>query len=65
MAGDHRILVRPEPPEPAEEPTLVWVPCGRCWGQRQVFYETADGLVPLTCQDCGGLGDRLTTEVHR
>lgn len=45
-------------PLPPNEETTVWVPCPRCWGQREVFYETATGLVPLTFSGCLGLGEK-------
>lgn len=41
--------------EPAEaEP---WRPCGTCWGQRRIWVQLAEGLVPTTCQQCLGLGE--------
>ena len=41
-------------------PALTWVQCPTCWGQRQIFEDmNGEGLVPCTCPECLGLGERL------
>jgi hypothetical protein len=45
---------------PPAEPPVSWVSCPTCWGQRRLLEQTADGagLVPVTCPDCLGIGER-------
>jgi hypothetical protein len=38
----------------------VWSPCSTCWGQRRIYEDrNGEGLVPLTCPTCLGLGEQL------
>ena len=43
----------------------IWEPCPFCWGQRRIFHQTrnGEGLVPLLCTACLGVGERPA--VHR
>ena len=44
-------------------PSPVWAPCPTCWGQRRIFEDrNGEGLVPCTCPECLGLGERVVLE---
>lgn len=53
-AADRMTNVRPAPP--VRLPTLVWVPCWRCGGQKAVWHPVPGGLMALTCTRCEGCG---------
>jgi uncharacterized Fe-S cluster-containing radical SAM superfamily protein len=44
------------------DPTVLWVTCGWCWGQRQTWEwnKRAECLTPTTCPTCLGLGEIAT-----
>ena len=47
-------------PSTASAPSLVWVPCGTCWGQRRIYSDrNGEGLVPHACPTCLGTGELL------
>ena len=36
----------------------AWSPCATCWGQRRIYEDrNGEGLVPLTCPGCLGVGE--------
>jgi hypothetical protein len=38
--------------------TGAWSPCATCWGQRRIYEDlNGEGLVPLVCPGCLGVGD--------
>ena len=44
-------------------PAATWAPCPTCWGQRRIFEDrNGEGLVPCTCPECLGLGERVVLE---
>lgn len=44
-------------------PAATWSPCPTCWGQRRIFEDrNGEGLVPCTCPECLGLGERIVLE---
>lgn len=49
--------IHAEPVTPA--PVVVWVTCGYCAGQRQIYTLTLGGLTvgPDVCPRCGGIGE--------
>src|SRR5205807_5963706 len=48
------------PPNTAGAERAVWSPCATCWGQRRIYEDrNGEGLVPLTCPTCLGLGEEL------
>ncbi len=39
--------------------SVIWVPCGTCWGQRRLYEDrNGEGLVPCVCPGCLGVGER-------
>ena len=46
-------------------PSLAWVPCGTCWGQRKLVTLEPHGIVTAeTRPSCLGVGERLQ-DTHR
>lgn len=39
-----------------------WETCPICWGQRRILQQTPEGLVPLACQRCLGVGEVTPNE---
>jgi hypothetical protein len=59
----HRPHSRPAAPPPAVADAAsagVWEPCATCWGQRRILSPAGngEGLVPVTCPGCFGVGER-------
>jgi len=50
-------------PNAADTERAAWSPCSTCWGQRRIYEDrNGEGLVPLTCPTCLGLGEQLDLE---
>ncbi len=42
----------------AVRPAAAWSSCPTCWGQRRILEDrNGEGLVPLACPACLGLGE--------
>ena len=47
-------------------PSLVWVPCATCWGQRRIVTIGHSGEARAqTCTTCLGVGERLQPSPKR
>lgn len=56
----HSRRAAPAPAVPDAAPAAVWEPCPTCWGQRRILSPAGngEGLVPVACPGCLGVGER-------
>ena len=53
-------------PNTAGAEHAVWSPCSTCWGQRRIYEDrNGEGLVPVTCPTCLGLGEQVQLDALR